>query len=195
MTSNKTSQIENILSRAKRIFLPLLFFLFLAVLGMVYAGLVSGELNKRVLQPITDKLNGFTDSLNKAYSVSSPIPTPSSTSVSPAASPANSKSKVIQSAAPCNRFTVPHLDGSSSSLCYSAADYNKLVSLKNDYTTAEIFYKFNLDSADKYQREYDRTGAGVYLDGKQSALDDAGVQKQKMDSDLAQMAEIEARGK
>ncbi len=50
----------------------------------------------------------------------------------------------------CYQFTVPHLDGSSSNLCYNQSDYNQLVSLYSQYTSAQANYKFELRVADMY---------------------------------------------
>ena len=50
----------------------------------------------------------------------------------------------------CYRFTVPHLDGSSSNLCYSQTDYNQLFSLYSQYTSAKGSYEYQLRVAEMY---------------------------------------------
>jgi len=50
----------------------------------------------------------------------------------------------------CYRFTVPHLDGSSSKLCYSQVDYNQLSSLYYQYNSVKGSYEFQLRVAEMY---------------------------------------------
>lgn len=50
----------------------------------------------------------------------------------------------------CYRFTAPHLDGSSSNLCYSQADYNQLIPLLSQYNSAKANYEFELRVAQMY---------------------------------------------
>lgn len=94
----------------------------------------------------------------------------------------------------CNRYTVTHLDGSTSRLCYNQRDYSQLVTVGYKYSSAKSFYEFQLRAADRYQEEYERYGSSVYLDGKARAEADAAEEKQKMESAVAEMQEIEKRG-
>jgi hypothetical protein len=102
-----------------------------------------------------------------------------------------------QPAAPardCYKYTVPHLDGSSSTLCYSQSDYNQLVSLGYNYSSAKTFYDFHLDGVQDYQAQYEQTGSSIYLDAKASQQREADQEKQKMDSAIGSMQQIESRG-
>lgn len=113
----------------------------------------------------------------------------STSSSNPSPLPTNSTPKKV-----CYKFVVPHLDGSSSNLCYTQNDYGQLQSWKSKYSTAKSFYEFNLEAADDYQDEYDRTGSSVYLSGKERALDEAQEEKQKMEAAVYQMQLIESKG-
>ncbi|NOY14708.1 MAG: hypothetical protein GXP43_00635, partial [bacterium] len=53
----------------------------------------------------------------------------------------------------CHRYTVTHLDGSTSTLCYTQSDYNQLLQLGYKLTSAKVFYKFHLKGADSYQKQ------------------------------------------
>lgn len=94
----------------------------------------------------------------------------------------------------CYKYTVPHLDGSSSTLCYSQSDYNQLVSLGYSYSSAKTFYEFHLDGVQDYQAQYEQTGSNIYLDAKASQQREADQSKQKMDAAIGSMQEIEKRG-
>lgn len=94
----------------------------------------------------------------------------------------------------CNRYTVTHLDGSISDLCYTSADYNQLVNLGYDLSSAKTFYQFHQEGAQKYQEEYDATGSKTYLDAKASQERDAKREQDKIGSITLQMQEIEKRG-
>ncbi len=94
----------------------------------------------------------------------------------------------------CFKYTVPHLDGSSSTLCYSQSDYNQLVNLGYDYSSAKTFYEFHLDGVQDYQAQYEQTGSNIYLDAKASQQREADQSKQKMDAAIGSMQEIEKRG-
>lgn len=94
----------------------------------------------------------------------------------------------------CFKYTVPHLDGSSSTLCYSQSDYNQLVSLGYNYSSAKTFYEFHLDGVQDYQAQYEQTGSDIYLDAKASQQREADQSKQKMDAAVGSMQEIEKRG-
>lgn len=94
----------------------------------------------------------------------------------------------------CNRYTVTHLDGSTSNLCYSGSDYNQLINLGYDLSSAKTFYQFNRDGAQKYQEEYDATGSKIYLEAKASQERDAKKEQDKIGSITLQMQEIEKRG-
>jgi hypothetical protein len=94
----------------------------------------------------------------------------------------------------CYRYKVTHLDGSTSNLCYSKENYNQLVNLGYDYSSAKTFYQFHLDGASDYQAEYDRTKSSIYLDAKASQEAQAAKEKAKMDAIIGQMQVIEKSG-
>ena len=97
--------------------------------------------------------------------------------------------------AACYRYKIPHLDGSSSNLCYTAGDFQTLQNLGYEYSGAKTFYAFHLKGADDYQKQYEKTGSSIYLDAKKSQQDKANEQKAIMDSTLVKMYTIEQKGK
>jgi hypothetical protein len=94
----------------------------------------------------------------------------------------------------CNRFTVTHLDGSTSRLCYSNQNRAKLQQLEYDRSSAQAFYEFDMRSSTRYQEEYDRTGASVYLDAKNRSEQSAQNNLNKRNAAVAAMQEIEKQG-
>ena len=94
----------------------------------------------------------------------------------------------------CYRYTIPHLDGSTSSLCYTKSDYDQLTQLGYQLTSAKAFYKFHLKGAESYQKEYEKTQSPIYLEAKKRSLEKANQEKQKITQIIARMQEIERRG-
>ncbi|NOY14630.1 MAG: hypothetical protein GXP43_00225, partial [bacterium] len=94
----------------------------------------------------------------------------------------------------CHRYTVTHLDGSTSTLCYTQSDYNQLLQLGYKLTSAKVFYKFHLKGADSYQKQYQKTGSDIYLKAKQDSLNQAAQEKAKINAITYKMQEIEKRG-
>ena len=94
----------------------------------------------------------------------------------------------------CNRFTVTHLDGSTSRLCYSRENINRLQQLEYERSSAQAFYAFDMRSATRYQEEYERSGASIYLDAKARSEQSAQENLAKRDAAVAGMQEIEKQG-
>jgi len=106
--------------------------------------------------------------------------------------PVRNQAPVVQK--DCYRYTVTHLDGSTSDLCYSKADYDQLRSLGYQLSSAQTFYQFHLDAVQNYQDQYEITGSDIYLDAKESAQRSADREKEKMNQAIGKMQEIEQRG-
>jgi hypothetical protein len=96
--------------------------------------------------------------------------------------------------AACARFTVTHLDGSTSSLCYTSENRAKLQRLEYERSSAQAFYEFDMRSSDRYQQEYERSGSSIYLDAKQRSEQSAREHASKRDAAVAAMQEIEKQG-
>ncbi len=94
----------------------------------------------------------------------------------------------------CARFTVTHLDGSTSRLCYSRENTNRLQQLEYERSSAQAFYEFDMRSATRYQEEYDRSGSSIYLDAKARSEQSAKENLIKRDAAVAAMQEIEKLG-
>ncbi len=94
----------------------------------------------------------------------------------------------------CWRYKVTHLDNSTSNLCYTKSDYDQLTNLGYQLSSAQTFYKFNLQTAESYQKEYDKTGSSIYLDAKKDALNQAEKDKTEISQIIYQMQKIEERG-
>lgn len=177
----------------------LIFFALIAALALIasatfYEGMRSGELNKRVVVPF----NKFIADLGKVSS--QPAATPASgvkiniNQGTTQQEPKITQPKPTQPVVACYRYTVTHLDGSTSNRCYSQGDYNQLVSLGYDLSSAQTFYQFHLDGARGYQDQYDRTKVSMYLDAKASEQQQAQREKDKIGSITLQMQQIEQRG-
>jgi len=90
----------------------------------------------------------------------------------------------------CYRFTVPHLDGSSSALCYSQSDYNQLASLHSQYNSAKANYEFELRVAEMY----DDPNSDFFQQSADEAKQKAQQWKDKMGEIALAMYNIEKRG-
>lgn len=183
--------------RARILFLSLLTFLFLG-------GGITFYYSYREKKGIfsfnwREEFQRWRENSQKEVS-SSPTPSPIPTSRPTPSYVPNSSSKSappvrkITPRAVCYRYQVTHLDGSSSYLCYNKQDYDQLVNLGYQLSSAKTFYQFHLDGAQQYQDEYERTGSDIYLQAKESSLKSAQREKEKIDQIILQMQEIEKRG-
>ena len=127
-------------------------------------------------------------------SIPTPVRTPSPTPTITRRVIPTTVSVLSQPLIPCYRYKIPHLDGSSSNLCYSYEDYQTLQQLGYTYSSAKTFYDFHLKGVVDYQKQYEKTGSSIYLDAKKSQQDKANEQKNIMDSTLAKMYTLEQRG-
>lgn len=96
----------------------------------------------------------------------------------------------------CLGFTVPHLDGSSSTLCYSQSDYNQLSSLLSQFNQA----KSNLSYEERVLRMYqDAQKTSFDPSFYQKYIDEASRKAQEYKDKIGQislqMYNIESRGK
>ena len=132
--------------------------------------------------------------LTKQIEMWKPTPTKTSFPVSTKPPTPTTASVLSQPLIPCYRYKIPHLDGSSSNLCYSYEDYQTLQQLGYTYSSAKTFYDFHLKGVADYQNQYEKTGSSIYLDAKKSQQDKANEQKNIMDSTLAKMYTLEQRG-
>lgn len=190
-------------------FLGLIAALVASIALTGYVGIKSGELQKKVIQPLSQTLSEFNKALSSpAKEISTGgtsdnfFATSSSTTTviinGKAVDDAEQKTqKPTTPAAPareCYRYTITHLDGSTSNLCYSRTDYNSLLNLGGQLSGAKSFYQFHLDGAQRYQDEYDRNHSAIYLDAKASEEQQAKREQEKVGSITLQMQQIEQRG-
>lgn len=179
--------MQRTLSRA-RIFFTFLLIIFLFSLFLTVSDFVQDERLSKFL----GNLKFYMDySIEQQATI---IPTTLPTSL-----PTSKPVKTQRTSAPqikreCYRAVVIHLDGSTSNLCYSKSDSALLYNLRNSYLSAKTFYEFHLESANDYQKTYERTGSSIYLDAKASQEQSAQSEKTKMDQAVAKMQEIEKRG-
>lgn len=193
----KTS-IKTILHRARISFSILVLFFLLSFTAAIYAGVKTGEIEKKIVDPFKNLANEIVKSLEEKPTVNK-IASPGADLFSEfekATPPPKSQKAPVQPAPlkECYRYTVVHLDGSSSNLCYSKSDYNQLVNLGYNLSSAKTFYDFHKEGAQKYQEEYNATGSKIYLDAKASSERDAQRQQDKIGQITLQMQEIEKRG-
>ena len=174
------------LLREKLLFFVLLLLVVSSISFSVFEFAQSGNLNKLI--------ESFKISSEVKVTVTS---SPVANLLSPTSTPkqqANIKTNSPQAKKECYRSVVVHMDGSTSNLCYSRSDSVTINSLRSDYYSAKTFYEFHIDGANDYQQTYERTGSSIYLDAKVSQEQQAQNEKQKMNSLVAKMQEIERRG-
>lgn len=187
------------------VFISLILLATIITSAAVVEGNRSGEISKKIITPMKNSLlalekslseppkeSNFSDS-NTNAEVEVYINQNSKTSVSPTPTQAPVQTQAAP-AKPCNRYTVVHLDGSTSNLCYSTADYNQLVNLGYDLSSAKSFYQFHLDGAQGYQDEKDRTGSDFWLGAKASQEQQAKREQEKIGQITLEMQAIESRG-
>lgn len=139
------------------------------------------------------KPNPTTESAELKYNL--PRPTPSARLLPKTPKPqATPKSVIVTQPKACSRYLITHLDGSTSNLCYSQSDYNQLVNLGYQLSSAKTFYQFHLDGVAQYQAEYDKTKSSIYLDAKASQQQKVDQEKVKIDQITSQMYNLEAKG-
>ncbi|KKT74929.1 MAG: hypothetical protein UX31_C0015G0019 [Candidatus Nomurabacteria bacterium GW2011_GWA1_46_11] len=197
--ADQRTPIKVIVSRARRAFLILLVLFIIASGSAIYAGWTSGEIKQKIIKPIEQGLTKLGEQL--ASETEKPINTPAASllpeprkeSPTPPSSQKENR-PVSPKRRECYRYTVTHLDASSSSRCYSSSDYNQLVDLGGNLSTAKTFYQFHLDGALRYQDEYGRTRSSIYLDAKASEEHQAQREKDKIGQITGQMQQIEQRG-
>lgn len=191
------------------IFLVIISLLVLTTSIAVGVGLQTGELQKKIVSPVQNSLSESLTGLAKAFAPKARVTSPSSLTVVSTSSsevnvtvtetntsktPTTSPVAPVVQTKPCNRYVVVHLDGSSSNLCYSEADYNKLVNLGYSLSSAKTFYQFHLDGAQRYQDEKDRTGSDFWLNAKASQEQQAKREQEKIGQITLEMQTIEQRG-
>jgi len=202
---NVKTPLKIVLRRARVVFL-LIIWLFILVSGAaVYTGFKTGEIGKKIVGPVKKAVANLADSLQEKeepvkvaspsgdlffeFEKQTPAPVKQGFPEQKKSTPAQK-----QPVRECYRYTVTHLDGSTSNLCYSRSDYNQLVNLGYALSSAKTFYQFHQEGAQKYQELYEQTGAKIYLDAKASSERDAQREKDKIGSIILQMQEIEKRG-
>lgn len=95
----------------------------------------------------------------------------------------------------CYRFTVPHLDGSSSNLCYSQTDHNQLSSLYSQYSSTKANYDFEVRVAKMYTEAKETAhNPDFYQPSIDEANRKAQEHKDKMGEIALKMYNIESRG-
>jgi hypothetical protein len=96
--------------------------------------------------------------------------------------------------ATCYRFSIPHLDGSSSTLCYSQTDFNTLQSLSSQLTIARSNLSFEKSVYEMYKRAYDQHPSQMYQDQINKALANIKKYEDQIGEVSLQMYNIEQRG-
>lgn len=152
------------------------------------------------LSQIIDKIK---DSFNYAAQTSTAPANIASPSANPTTSPTPSPkitpnptlkptTKPLSNTQPktCYRYTVPHLDGSSSTKCYTQADYQALQSLTSQYRSAQSDYSFNSSVAEMYLKD----GIEFFKESGEKAQAKAQEAKDRMGAIALQMYAVESRG-
>lgn len=177
--------------------------LLIQKVGKVTANSYLAQINK-AFNDISTYLENSTKTTSKPQSqaplfTSDPIPIvtiknlPQTTAKPPTRSVQNSTThtvtpKPMQKS--CYRFTVPHLDGSSSNLCYFQNDYSQLRTLFSQYSSAKANYEFELRVAQMYEE----SKSDFFQKSADEAKNKAMEYKDKMGQISLQMYNIESKG-
>ncbi len=187
------SEIDLLQKRARILFLALLFLFLATVLATESIYPYQNLFQNKIVKPLSD---WWQNQLQEESAPSQPTTSWPSRAPSPFLSPRPKKHYYHpQPASRCWRYTVPHLDGSTSRLCYSRTDYNRLVQLGSQLSSAKTFYRFYLDGIKDYQDQYDITKSKIYLDAQESMRRKAEREKEKISQIILQMQAIEKRGR
>lgn len=147
----------------------------------------------------TNKSNSNSDNLNSIAedikedevnldNIKTPTPTPKK--ISPTQKPIKINSQPLV----CNRFTVLHLDGSSSTLCYSSSDFNLLTNMNSKLVSAKSNYNFEKSVYEMYQKAYEKNNSDIYLEPMAKAKEKMQEYQDLIGEISLQMYNIESRG-
>lgn len=148
---------------------------------------------------IPDRSKAIIPATSTSDSISATPPLSPTGSASPTKKPTSTPPKTVKQPTPthakaCYRFQFVDLTGENTNLCYSQSDYNKLVELKSDWTTANTFFSFHMRGVNQYQKLYEETGSSIYLDAKASSQRQADEQQRKIDEAAKKMQEMKQLG-
>lgn len=124
----------------------------------------------------------------------SPTPKASPVATKKPTSSVTPKTQAVTTPTNCRRFVVKHLDGSQSNRCYTSSDYSELSRLASQLSSAQTFYQFHKEGADRYQKLYESSGSSLWLDAKASSQAQADQEQAKIGPLQLQMYTIESRG-
>lgn len=122
-----------------------------------------------------------------------PTPTPSSKTTTKN-TPKPTEKPIPPSNQNCYKYTIPHLDGSSSSLCYSQSDYQSLQTLGNQFISAKNSQEFYLSVANSFYDSADEFGSDFFRKAGDEAKAKADNEQGKVGEISIKMYTIEARG-
>jgi hypothetical protein len=160
------------------------------------------DLSDQPSEQASEQANDQSEQAGDSRAEQTPLPSPTSTpTTAPKTTPQQPKptdSPAIQPPTPteatnCYKYTVQRADGTSSTKCYSPSDYNQLVSLHSQRSSAQLFYDFHIRGVAQYQEEYERTGSSIYLDAKASQEEKANQQRVRIDQINQEIYNIEQR--
>jgi hypothetical protein len=167
-------------SPLKSIALPELNFDIAKITQHLLSNVEDSNAPKPTLSPTTAP---STTPLISPKTTTKPSSTPPST-IKPTAKPAPKK-PIPTPNKECYRFE---------NKCYSKSDYNQLLDLSFDLSSAKTFYQFHMDGITRYEEEYKKTGSSIYLDAKSSQQSKAEGEKAKIDKINSEMYNIKLRG-
>lgn len=207
VSEGKTS-MEKVGERARRMFFVLTVVLLFITVPVFAHDVRSGYFESKLVGPFTKLLEEIEESSKAQVPTVPPVrkynvETSGSVKTNIQINVENNVKTVTPTTVPqkvyvppkqCNRYTVTHLDGSTSNLCYSKSDYDQLRSLGSKLSSAKTFYEFHLEGVERYQDEYERSGSDIYLDAKASSQASADREKEKINQVTLQMQTIEEKG-
>ena len=94
----------------------------------------------------------------------------------------------------CNRYTVTHLDDSTSNLCYSSSDYNQLSNLSNQLLNAKADLEFKQRVYEQSKNAYENWGGDLFKKSMEIDVQKIQPAQDKVGQIVGQMQEVEKRG-
>ena len=194
----KKTSIKTVLHRARISFLMLIFLFLLIFTVTIYVGVKSGEIEKKIVSPFKSWVNHLSQSLeskSNVVKIASPSgdlfsefekETPSPKTQNLPIQPPSQKA--------CNRYTVTHLDGSTSNLCYNSFDYNQLSNLGNQLLNDRADLEFKQRVYEQSKSAYENWGGDLFKKSMEINAQKIQPVQDKVGQIVGQMQEIEKRG-
>lgn len=195
----------------KNFFAFIIFLVLLISSGtLILAKVANSDFTSRLNESIKNISNTITSTYsNQEYSkekltlnqnnISTDNPSPKATlsptkkpipSLLPTITPKKNNSTPVA----CHRFTITHLDGSTSNLCYSEADYQQLEALARKLQSTKSNYNFENSVYEMYKKSNEESSTDFFEKPMKEAQKKAQSYQDQIGEISLQMYNIESRG-